>query len=137
MTFNCELSSNCHPRGALFQFCMALVAYNCRQVLLASLYAEHEPEDVEQMSQHRVALDIVRPMEGMLTAISEEEWARLTPSTLLGIAKFLRSVSQHVNVKRYRKSIRGPKRPQPPRQRSKAGTHVSTAKLLATRKQRC
>jgi hypothetical protein len=137
MTFNCETASNCHPRAALFQFCMAVVAYNCRQVLLAALYAEHEQEQVEQMSQYQVALDVVRPLEGMLTALTDEEWAELVPSTLHGLAQFLRHVSRHVNVKSYRKSVRGPKKPKPPRKRCKAGTHVSTAKLLATRKQRC
>ena len=79
MTLNCEMPSNCYPRCALFQFCLAMFAYHCRQVLLAALYAEHEQEAVEAMSQYQVALDIVSPMEGMLTAITDEEWTKLTP----------------------------------------------------------
>jgi len=137
MTLNCEMPSNCYPRCALFQFCMAMVAYNCRQVLQAGLYAEHDHADVEQMSQYQVALDIVRPMEGMLTAINEEEWERLTPRSPSGIADFIRRVSRRVLVKSYRKSVRGPKKPKPERKRCKSGTHVSVAKLLQTRKQRC
>jgi len=137
MTLNCEMKSNCHPRCALFLFCMALLAYNCRQVLLAALYAEHEAEDVEQMSQYQVALDVVSPMEGMLTAIDEPEWAALTPQHPSGLATFLRRASRHVNVRAYRKSVRGPKRPAPSRQRCKAGTHVATSRLLEQRKQRC
>jgi hypothetical protein len=137
MTLNCEMASNCHPRAALFQFCMAMVAYNCRQLLLAALYAEHEQSDVDQMSQYQVAIDIVSPMDGFLTAIDDQQWARLTPRELSGVADFLRDVSSHVNVKRYRKSVRGPKKPQPARKRCKAGTHVSTAKLLQERNQRC
>ena len=62
MTLNCETAANCYPRCALFHFCMAMFAYNCRQVLLAALYAEHEQEAVEAMSQYQVALDIVSPM---------------------------------------------------------------------------
>ncbi len=137
MTLNCEMKSNCHPRCALFQFCMAMVAYNCRQVLLADLYAEHDEQDVAQMSQYQVAIDTVGPMEGMLTAINEVEWNCLTPSTPRGLAAFLRVVSRQVNVKSYRKSARGPKKPKPQRKRCKSGTHVSTAKLLKTRRQRC
>jgi hypothetical protein len=133
-TLVCEMKTNCYPRCALLLFCTAMLAYNCRQVLLGSLYAEHAQEDVEQMSQYRVALDTVAPMEGMLTAINEQEWAALTPRDLGGVASFLRAVSQRVNVRSYRKSVRGPKTPPLKRKRCRAGTHVSTHKLL---QQRC
>lgn len=134
MTLTCEMKGNCYPRCALFLFCMAMLAYNCRQILLAALYAEHEQENVERMSQHQVALDIVSPMAGMLTAINEQEWIELTPQSRHGIATFLRRVSRHVNVPAYRKSVRGLKKPPPKRKRCKAGTHVSTHRLLQTRK---
>ncbi len=136
-TLTCEEKANCFPRCALFLICMAMLAYNCRQVLLAALYAEHPQEDVDRMSQYQVALDIVQPMPGMETAINEKEWDELTPQTPSGIAKFLRRVSRHVDVRAYRKSVRGPKRPQPKRKRCKAGTHVSTHRLLQGRKKRC
>jgi hypothetical protein len=135
MTLNCETTSNCYPRCALFQFCMAMFAFNCRQVLLAALYAEHEQEDVDAMSQYQVALDIVSPMEGMLTAITEEEWSELIPKRTPGIATFLREVSRHVDVHSYRKSVRGAKKPPPKRKRCKKGAHVSTHRVLEKRKQ--
>ena len=137
MTLTCEMKSNCHPRCALFLFCMAMLAYNCRQVLLAALYAEHQQEDVDQMSQYQVSLDITSPMEGMLTAINEQEWDNQVPQDPRGTAKFLRRVSRHVDVRSYRKSVRGPKKPPLKRKRCKTGTHVSTHRLLQTRKQRC
>lgn len=136
-TLTCEMKSNCHPRCALFLFCMAMFAYNCRQVLLAALFAEHDQEDVEQMSQYQVAIDTVSPMDGMCTAINEQEWDELMPTTEKGIAAFLRRVSRRVDIRAYRKSVRGPKKPKPPRKRCKAGTHVSTHRLLKKRKQRC
>jgi hypothetical protein len=135
-TMTCEMKSICHPRCGLLLFCMAMLAYNCRQVLLAALYAEHEAEDVEQMSQYQVALDVVSPMEGMLTAIDEREWIALTPQDASGLASFLRHTSGHVNVRAYRKSVRGSKRPPPTRERCRAGTHVSTHRLLEERKRR-
>ena len=137
MTLNCEMNSNCYPRCALFQFCMAMFAFNCRQVLLAALYAEHAREDVDRMSQYQVSLDTVSPMEGMLTAIDENEWTALTPQSVPDTASFLRRVSRHVNVRHYRASIRGPKRPPPKRRKCKNGTHVSTQKLLNARKPTC
>jgi hypothetical protein len=136
-TLNCEMKSNCHPRCALLLFCMAMLAYNCRQVLLAALYAQHEQENVDQMSQYQVSIEIVSPMDGMLTAINEQEWADLTPQDPRGVATFLRRVSRQVPVRAYRKSVRGPKRPPPRRKRCTAGTHVSTHRLLQERKQRC
>lgn len=137
MTLTCEMKSNCYPRCALFLFCMAMLAYNCRQVLLAALYAEHPQEDVDQMSQYQVSLDITSPMKGMLTAINEQEWDEQVPQDPRGIATFLRRVSRHVDVRSYRKSVRGPKKPPLKRKRCKTGTHVSTHRLLQTRKQRC
>jgi hypothetical protein len=94
------------------------------------LFAEHNQEDVEQMSQFKVAKAIVGPLEGLLTALPEEEWTALVPKNLCGCAQFLLSVSQHVPVQDYRKSVRGPKKKPPSRKRCKAGTHVSTFKLL-------
>ena len=88
------------------------------------------------MSQYQMALDIVDPMEGMLTAISSQEWSVLVSDSQKELSFFLRRVSRHVNVKSYKKSQRGPKKPKPKRKRCKAGTHLSTAKLLAERNER-
>lgn len=130
MTLTCEVPSLGHPRAALFLFCMAMMAFNTRQVLLGALFAEHDQEDVEQMSQFQVAKAIVGPMEGLLTALPEDEWKSLVPQSLGGCAQFLLEVSRHVDVRSYRKSVRGPKKKPPNRKRCKAGTHVSTFKLL-------
>ena len=133
MTLTCEVKSLGQPRAALFVFCMAMMAYNTRQVLLGALFAEHDQDDVEPMSQFQVAKAIVGPMEGLLTALPEQEWNALVPQSLRGSAMFLLEVSQYVPVKSYRKSVRGPKKKPPSRKRCKAGTHVSTFKLLNVR----
>jgi hypothetical protein len=130
MTLTCELKSLGQPRAALFLFCMAMMAFNTRQVLLGALFAQHGQNDVEQMSQFQVAKAIVGPMEGLLTALPEQEWKRLVPQNLRSCSLFLLKVSRHVDVKSYRKSVRGPKKKPPTRKRCKAGTHVSTFKLL-------
>lgn len=68
---------------------------------LAALYAEHEASAIEVKSQYRVAMGIVTPMEGMLTATDELEREALTPQDATGIAKFLHRVSGHVDVASY------------------------------------
>jgi hypothetical protein len=130
MTLTCELKSLGQPRAALFLFSMAMLAFNTRQVLLGALFAEHDQDDVEQMSQFQVAKAIVGPMEGLLTALPEQEWQTFVPVSLSDCAQFLLQVSRFVDVKSYRKSVRGPKKKPPARKRCKAGTHVSTFKLL-------
>ncbi len=77
-TLGCEMKSNRHPRCVLFLSCMAMLAFNCRQALLASLNVEQE--EVEAMSQYHISMDTVSPVDGMKTAINEEEWAALVPS---------------------------------------------------------
>lgn len=137
MTLNCEHKSNCYPRCALLLFCMAMFAYNARQVLFAGLYAEHAADDVACMSQYQISVDTIEPMAGMLTAINEEEWSSQVPTAPKALALFIRQTARSVDVKRYRASVRGPKKPKPQRKRCKTGTHVSTAKLLKARTERC
>ena len=137
MTLTCELKAIGQPRAALFLFGMAMVAYNCRQVLYAALRTAHAEAEVEAMSELAVAREIVQSMAGLVTALPEAEWDQLVEPTLGGRAAFLRQVSSQVRVGAYRKSIRGPKKPRPPRSRCKACAHVSTHRLLEARKKRC
>jgi hypothetical protein len=136
MTLRCEVKSIGHPRAALFLFCMAMVAFNARQVLYAALRTAHEAKAVEAMSELSVALAIDKPMDGLLTAIAQGEWDEVVPSTASGRAAFLCQVSRHVDVDGLRKSVRGPKKPPPPRQRCSPTAHVSTYRLLKGRSQK-
>lgn len=137
MTLTCEVQSVGQPRAALLLFCLALLAYNCRQVLLAALWTAHAGDDVRALSQLSVALEIERAMDGLVTAIPDADWDRLVPATLTARATFLRRAAKHVDVHAHRKTVRGPKKPKPPRKRCTAGTHVSTHRLLQTKNQRC
>ena len=136
MTLSCEVKSIGHPRAALFLFCMAMVAFNCRQVLYAALRTTHEAKAVDAMSELAVALAIEKPMDGLLTAVPQEQGDEVVPSTAAGRAAFLLEVSRHVDVAALRKSVRGPKKPRPPRQRCHRHAHVSTYRLLKSRSQK-
>ena len=130
MTLTCEVKSIGNPSAALFLFSLAMLAYNCRQVLFAALWTTHAQADVEALSHQAVALEIARPMDGLLVAVPKTEWERVVPTTARGCVAFLRRVGRHLDVRRHRKSVRGPKKPKPPSTRYKNGTHVSTHRLL-------
>ena len=130
MTLTCEVKSVGQPRAALLLFCMAMVAYNARQVLYAALRLTHAAAAVAAMSELAVALEVAQAMDGLVTAVPAGAWDELVEGTAAGRAAFLRRVSRHVDVQAHRKSVRGPKKPRPPRQRGKPNAHVSTYRLL-------
>lgn len=129
-TLTCELASVGDPQAALFLFCMAMLGFNIRQVVFAALYAEHDEDLVNHVSHHALSVEVSRFTDGMLVVLDEAFWQRLLDSTTADLAKTLRAFSRWIDLKRYRKSKRGPKKKviKPPRTRTK--THVSTAKIL-------
>ena len=72
-----------------FLFSMALLAYNCRQVVYAALRTAHAVAEVEAMSDQAVALEIEQAMDGLVTALPEREWDRIVPATLEARVAFL------------------------------------------------
>ena len=110
MTFTCELATVGHPRAALFLFSMAMLAFNLRQVILASLYAEHSEKDVSEVSNFHLSKEVSDTTIGMLIVIPEEAWIAFTPKTNSSVAKLLRRISSKINLANYRKSKRGPRK---------------------------
>lgn len=134
LTLNCESETNSYPRCAILQFCVAMVAFNARRLLFGALYGVHKEEDVDAMSEQKVALASVRVLPGLLIAIDNNEWNRNVPNFGEELARFLQETARHVNPRAYKKSIRGAKKPRPDLIRSKSGTHLSAAKLIRSRK---
>ena len=130
MTLTCEHSGVGHPQAATFLFCMSVLAFNLRQTIFAALYATHDEDSVEETSHFHVSKNVSDKTEGMLIAITEDEWAELIPSTTRGVASLLRKIARKIELSEYRKSRRGPKKKKPHRSRNVASSHVSTAKLL-------
>lgn len=133
-TMTCELKSIGNPQAALFLFCMAMMAFNARQVVFAGLYAEHEEELVNNVSHHAISVEVSRYSDGMLVVLDNSFWQRFLGDHFEQLTKRLREVSAAIKPSAYRKSKRGPKKAveKPPRTRPKS--HVSTAKLLALAK---
>ena len=130
MTLTCEHSGVGHPQAATFLFCMSVLAFNLRQTIFAALYATHDDEAVQETSHFHISKNVSDKTEGMLIAITEEEWDELIPSTTRGVASLLEKVARRIDLSAYRKSRRGPKKKKPHRSRNVASSHVSTAKLL-------
>lgn len=129
-TLTCELASIGDPQAALLLFCIAMMAFNIRQVIFAALYAEHDEASVDEISHHTISVEISRYTDGMLIVLNDAYWKRLLVGNFCDLADRLREFSRTIDLARYQKSRRGPKKKivKPPRTRNK--THVSTARML-------
>jgi hypothetical protein len=133
--FHSEINTLGYPKAALFGFCLALVAYNVLAVVLAALRGVHGQEKIDQeVSLYYVANEIATTYTGMMIAIPEPEWGVFSTMSTPELAKILVDLAQHVRLEAFRKSPpRLRKTRSDPKQSSKQG-HVSTAKLLKSRK---
>ena len=132
--FHAEINTLGYPKAALFGFCLALVAYNLLAVVLAALRGVHGQASVdEEVSLSYSANDISTTYTGMMIAIPEVEWDVFYRMSVPEMVATLLDLAQRVNLRAYRKSPRGPKKPCPKHGGSSKQGHVSTAKLLLAR----
>jgi IS4 transposase len=133
-TLSCEIQTLGYPKAALFAFCLALMVYNAVSVIKASLRSAHGLEKIEkELSGYYLALEIEQMYPGMMVAIPPKHWrwwAQLSPQEMAAV---LKDVAKKVDLAKYQKSPRGPKKKPPKRQAYKNGSHLSTAKVLAGR----
>jgi len=133
----CEVNTLGYPKAALFAFCVALVAYNVLAVVKAALRSVHGEAKVEkEISGYYVALEITGMYAGMMVAIPEEHWQVFQQCRRQDLVRLLRKLAEGMNLARYGKQRRSPKKPAPKRTYDKDRPHVATSKLLETRKQR-
>jgi hypothetical protein len=132
--FHSEINTLGYPKAALFGFCLALVAYNVLAVVLAALRGVHGQEKVdEEVSLYYLANDVSTTYTGMMIAIPEHEWEVFDRLSAAEMAATLLDLARRVNLRAYRKSPRGPKKPRRDRDGNAKQGHVSTAKLLMAR----
>jgi IS4 transposase len=130
-TLTCEVKTLCYPKAALFVFGLALLAANAVAVLKAAVRAEHGAAAADELSGYYLALEVKQVHSGMMIALPPEQWAAIARLPVPGLAGLLQELAAQVDLERYRKSRRGPKKPPSPKSRYKNGGHVSTHKLLA------
>lgn len=132
----CENPGLNYPKAALFGFCMALVAYNVLSLVKAALRVVHGGQLIEQiLSLYYVVTSVSRDYHGMMIAIVEEQWTSFRNCTAAELAVLLRQLAAHVDLARYTKHPRGPKKPPLKRTYDPEHPHVSTAKVLQLRQQ--
>jgi hypothetical protein len=130
----CEIKTLGYPKAAVFAFCLALMAWNGMSVIHAALRNVHGEETVEQnLSNYYLSLEIAQVYNGMMIAIPATEWHIFRYLSTAKMASVLKQLAAKVELTKFQKSTRGPKRPQPKRNYSGNGQHVATAKLLARR----
>jgi hypothetical protein len=133
-TLSCEINTLGYPKAALFTFCLALLAYNAVSLIKAALRSAHGRQQVNaEVSGYYLALEISRTYDGMMIAIPAPHWALFRDLSDKAFADALHEVASSVNLSRYQKHPRGPKKKPPKRTAYQNGKHVSTAKLLAQR----
>src|SRR3954468_19424443 len=133
---NGEVNTLGYPKAALFAFCVALMSYNVLGVVKAALRSVHGAEAAEAVSGYYLADEIAGTHRGMMIAIPEDEWTVFAGLTASALGEILKGLAARVRLSTLRKHRRGPKRPQPKRASGAKVTHVSTARLLAERKNR-
>jgi IS4 transposase len=131
---NSEINTLGYPKAALFAFCVALIAYNVMSVIQATLRSVHGADVIEQnVSGYYVADELSSVYQGMMIAIPQKHWQIFSRMSAREFAETLRTLASKVNLRRFKKHPRKPKKPQPKRTYDKRHPHVSTFRLIADR----
>jgi IS4 transposase len=135
--FNGEIKTLAYPNAALLSFCVALLTYNVVSVVKTAMAAAHGAKaQRETISGYYLAGEIAAAYHGMMIAVPAAEWTRHFALLTAGeLASILKTLAAKVRPDRFRKNVRGPKKPRPKRSSLKRHPHVSTARILAQRKQ--
>jgi hypothetical protein len=131
----CEVKTLGYPGAALFAFCLALLAYNAVSLVKTAMAAVHGQETIDaQVSFYHLAREVTVMQAGMQVAVKQEDWGVFRVMSPRQFARTLLDLASRMNLRRYRKSPRGPKKQRPPRTHGRRMKHVSTARILAQRK---
>jgi len=129
-SLRCEVSTLGYPRAALFAFALAMTAYNVLIVVQRALAAGRgRPEGTPELSSYHLANEVAAAADGLAIAVREEAWDGFAAMTAAEFACWARELAQGIRWDRYRKSPRGPKKPQQAK-RTRRGAHRSTARAL-------
>ena len=130
MDLRSEINTLGYPGAALFGFAVGVVMSNLVSTMRASVRAEHGQQAADQISGYGVAKDIATTVEGMMVALPPEVWHDVGTWSPEEVGSYLRRLARHVDLIRFKKATRGPKKPPAPRTAFPGKNHVSTAQLL-------
>lgn len=128
----CEVETLGYPKAALFSFAMAVLAWNAYAVVQAALRSAHGEQKIDnELSDEHFIRDVVLTQTGMNIAVNPAEWEHYHVLPPMRFAKELERLAKQVDLKRYPKHKRGPKKPRIQQTSGRKNHHISTAKLLA------
>ena len=131
----CEINTLGYPRAALFGFATAVVAFNALAIVLAAINTAHDPDTIEQpVSSYYLGNEMAQMAESLDSLVDDQEWAPFRHLSSAQFALWLIDTARRLNLRRYRKHPRGPKKPSAKQVHDISKTHLSTARLLAERK---
>lgn len=128
-----EINTLAYPRAALFGLCIGFVAFNVLALVQGAMRAAHGAQKVEQeISVYYLAAELENTHRGLAVALPPTVWERFRQMSCGQMAQELVRLAHQMDLRRYKKSRRGPNKAPPPRRRLGRGrtSHVSTARLL-------
>ena len=129
---NSELNTLGYPKAALFGFCTALVAFNVYAVVMAAIRAANPDINVnDEISDYYIAEEISTTSGGMSIIVEEKDWNIFVSGSTSEVSAALLYLAGNLNLRKFKKNKRGPKKSPAPKDKFKGQPHVSTAKLLA------
>ncbi len=134
-TFHCEIKTLGYPRAALFSFCMALVAYNLFSCLKAILGSVHGTDIEGKLSYYYLADELEGTYRGMMIALPPEQWSDFGSMSLTQLSSVLQDWARLVKLSAFTSAPRKEKKKKPKPSYDRRHPHVSTARLLAQKKQ--
>jgi hypothetical protein len=126
-----EINTLAYPRAALLALCIGFVAYNVLALVKGAMRAVHGAEKVErEVSIYYLSEELENTHRGLDIAVAEETWEQFRLMSPGRMAQEMTRLAQNMDLRRYKKHPRGPKKRPPPRYRLGPGGNVSTARLL-------
>ena len=135
--YNSEITTLGYPKAALFAFCIALVSYILMAVGKAALTCIHGQEKIDnEVSGYYIAHELSQMYPGMMVVLPQPEWKIFNQISDEELVDWIRNTSQGVDLLKYKKNPRGPKKVKPHIKHSKKNSHKATSKIIADRKKR-
>ena len=132
----CEPNTLGYPKAALFAFCVALCCYNLLSAVKGALRGIHGEKAVDcEVSNYFLAEEISRVYDGMMIALPPQHWRDFQTMPVAQLGKHLCRWAKQIDLTKYPKHPRGPKKP-PPRRPNAKFQHVSTARLLEAEREK-
>ena len=135
INFNCEIKTLGYPQAALFSFAMALFAYNALSLLITALSSVHGVGKIEAgLSNYYLAEEITMTYRGMMIAIPAEHWCIFSQMKIQQFWLTLQDLAAQVRLSAFVSHPRGPKKKKKKPHYDPKHPHVSTARLLESKK---